>query len=82
MVGKAIKYPFRITGYALSAPFHPFKSTRKAFNATLDLPEKVVGSTAEALFGHDHKHRDKDSDGDDKKEAKRGDADKGDDKGK
>jgi len=82
LVGKAIKYPFRITGYALSAPFHPFKSTRKAFNATLDLPEKVVDSTEEALFGHDHKHRDKDSDGDDKKEAKRGDADKGDDKGK
>ena len=84
LAGKVIKYPFRMTGYALGAPFHPFKSTRKAFDATVDIPEKVVDSTAEALFGHghDHKHRDKDSDGDDKKEAKRGDADKGDDKGK
>ncbi|MBC8245482.1 MAG: hypothetical protein H8E20_13925 [Verrucomicrobia bacterium] len=61
LAGKVIKYPFRMTGYALGAPFHPFKSTRKAFDATVDLPEKAVDSTAEALFGHDRsQHRDHD----------------------
>ena len=40
LTGKVIKYPFRMTGYAIGAPFHPFESTRKAFNATIDIPEK------------------------------------------
>ncbi len=65
LTGKVIKYPFRMTGYAIGAPFHPFESTRKAFNATLDIPEKAVSSTSEALFGHDH-DRDGDRDGDDR----------------
>ena len=56
LTGKVIKYPFRMTGYAIGAPFHPFESARKAFNATVDIPEKAVSSTSEALFGHDHDH--------------------------
>ena len=56
LTGKVIKYPFRMTGYAIGAPFHPFESTRKAFNATIDIPEKAVSSTSNALFGHDHDH--------------------------
>ena len=56
LTGKVIKYPFRMTGYAIGAPFHPFESTRKAFNATIDIPEKAVSSTSDALFGHDHDH--------------------------
>jgi hypothetical protein len=65
LTGKVIKYPFRITGYAIGAPFHPFKSARKAFDATVDIPEKAVSSTSEALFGHDH-DRDDDRDRDDR----------------
>ncbi|MEE2947461.1 MAG: hypothetical protein VX392_04010 [Verrucomicrobiota bacterium] len=57
---KVIKYPFRMTGYTIGAPFQPFKSARKAFNATVDIPEKAVSSTSDALFGHDHDHRDRD----------------------
>lgn len=70
LTGKVIKYPFRMTRYAIGAPFHPFKSTRKAFNATVDIPEKAVSSTSDALFGHDHdhdgdrRHDDHDHDGD------------------
>lgn len=56
LTGKVIRYPFRMTGYALSAPFHPFKATRKAVDATLDVPEKALDSTAEALFGHGGGH--------------------------
>ena len=56
LTGKVIKYPFRMTGYAIGAPFHPFESARKAFNATVDIPEKAVSSTSDALFGHDHDH--------------------------
>ncbi|HJN89015.1 MAG TPA: hypothetical protein QGG93_01685, partial [Verrucomicrobiota bacterium] len=56
LTGKVVKYPFRMTRYAIGAPFHPFKSTRKAFNATVDIPEKAVSSTSDALFGHDHDH--------------------------
>ena len=56
LTGKVIKYPFRMTGYVIGAPFHPFESTRKAFNATIDIPEKAVSSTSDALFGHDHDH--------------------------
>ena len=56
LTGKVIKYPFRMTGYAIGAPFHPFKSARKAFDATVDIPEKAVSSTSDALFGHDHDH--------------------------
>ena len=56
LTGKVIKYPFRMTGYAIGAPFHPFESARKAFNATVDIPEKAVSSTSGALFGHDHDH--------------------------
>ena len=65
LTGKVIKYPFRMTGYAIGAPFHPFESTRKAFNATVDIPEKAVSSTSEALFGHDH-DRDGNRDHDDR----------------
>ncbi|MFL3665392.1 MAG: hypothetical protein ACJ06V_02290, partial [Verrucomicrobiota bacterium] len=65
LTGKVIKYPFRMTGYVIGAPFHPFESTRKAVNATLDIPEKAVSSTSEALFGHDH-DRDDDQDHDDR----------------
>ena len=65
LTGKVIKYPFRMTGFVIVAPFHPFESTRKAFNATLDIPEKAVSSTSEALFGHD-RDRDDDRDGDDR----------------
>ena len=65
LTGKVIKYPFRMTGYAIGAPFHPFESTRKAFNTTVDIPEKAVSSISEALFGHDH-DRDGDRDGDDR----------------
>ena len=61
LTGKVIRYPFRMTGYAIAAPFHPFKATRKAVDATLDVPEKALTSTAEALFGrgseHDRKRR-------------------------
>ena len=56
LTGKAINYPFRMTGYAIGAPFRPFKSARKAFNATVDIPKKVVSSTSSALFGHDYDH--------------------------
>ena len=56
LTGKVIKYPFRMTGYVIGAPFHPLESTRKAFNATIDIPEKAVSSTSDALFGHDHDH--------------------------
>jgi hypothetical protein len=56
LTGKVIKYPFRMTRYVIEAPFHPFESTRKAFNATVDIPEKAVSSTSDALFGHDHDH--------------------------
>ena len=56
LTGKVIKYPFRMTGYAIGAPFHPFESARKAFNATVDIPEKAVSSTSDALFGHEHDH--------------------------
>tara|TARA_Y100001934_G_scaffold36793_1_gene42438 strand:+ start:1390 stop:1833 length:444 start_codon:yes stop_codon:yes gene_type:complete len=51
LTGKVIRYPFRMTGYAIAAPFHPFKATRKAVDATLDVPEKAVKATAGALFG-------------------------------
>ena len=57
---KVVKYPFRITGYTLSSPFSPFESTRKAFRATIDIPEKAVVSASDALFGHDHDDRDRD----------------------
>ena len=61
LTGKVIRYPFGMTGYAIAAPFHPFKATRKAVDATLDVPEKALSSTAEALFGrgseHDRKRR-------------------------
>ena len=56
LTGKAINYPFWMTGYAIGAPFRPFKSARKAFNATVDIPKKVVSSTSSALFGHDYDH--------------------------
>ena len=56
LTDKVIKYPFRMTGYAIGAPFHPFESARKAFDATVDIPEKAVSSTSGALFGHDHDH--------------------------
>ena len=56
LTGKVVKYPFRMTRYAIGAPFHPFKSTRNAFNATVDIPEKAVSSTSDALFGHRHDH--------------------------
>ena len=36
LTGKVIRYPFRMTGYAIAAPFHPFKATRKAVDAPLD----------------------------------------------
>ena len=31
-----IRYPFRMTGYAIAAPFHLFKATRKSVDAPLD----------------------------------------------
>ena len=77
LTGKVIKYPFRMTGYAIGAPFHPFESTRKAFNATLDIPEKAVSSTSEALFGHDH-DRDGDHDDQDRDDRDRDDRDRDD----
>ena len=77
LTGKVIKYPFRMTGYAIGAPFHPFESTRKAFNATLDIPEKAVSSTSEALFGHDH-DRDGDRDDRDRDDRDRDDRDRDD----
>ena len=72
---QVIKYPFRMTGYTLSAPFSPFDSTRKAFRATVDIPEKAVTSTSDALFGHSHDHdRDRDDrDRDDRDARDRGD---------
>ena len=76
LTGKVIKYPFRMTGYAIGAPFHPFKSARKAFDATVDIPEKAVSSTSGALFGHDHDHDgdrhhdDRDRDRDDRDKLK------------
>ena len=84
LTGKVIKYPFRMTGYAIGAPFHPFESTRKAFNATIDIPEKAVSSTSDALFGHDHDHDgdrhrddrdrdDRDRDDDDRKSSRKRD---------
>ena len=36
LTGKVRRYPFRMTGYAIAAPFHPFKATRKAVDAPLD----------------------------------------------
>ncbi len=36
LTGKVIRDPFRTTGYAIAAPFHPFKATRKAVDAPLD----------------------------------------------
>ena len=59
LTGKVIRYPFRMTGYAIAAPFHPFKATRKAVDATIDVPEKAIKATAGALFGHgeDREHR-------------------------
>ena len=36
LTGKVIRYSFRMTGYAIAAPFHPFKATRKAVDAPLD----------------------------------------------
>ena len=87
LTGKVIKYPFRMTGYAIGAPFHPFKSARKAFDATVDIPEKAVSSTSGALFGHDHDHdgdrhyddRDRDRDDRDRDDRDRDDRDHEDD---
>ena len=82
LTGKVIKYPFRMTGYAIGAPFHPFESARKAFNATVDIPEKAVSSTSDALFGHDHDHDgdrhhdDRDRDDRDRDDRDRDDRDK------
>ena len=86
LTGKVIKYPFRMTGYAIGAPFHPFESARKAFDATVDIPEKVVSSTSGALFGHDHDHdgdrhhddRDRDRDDRDRDDRDRDDRDRDD----
>ena len=57
---KVIKYPFRMTGYTIGAPFQPFKSARKAFNATVDIPEKAVKLGTDTLQEGEvtgHRHR-------------------------
>ena len=49
LTGKVIKYPFRMTGYAIGAPFHPFKSARKAFDATVDIPLGMYASSGASV---------------------------------
>ncbi len=65
LASTVVKYPFKMAEYVIWSPFHPIESTRKAIEATAEVPVRVLDATSEAhalnmrlLFGHGEHHDD------------------------
>jgi len=63
LASTVVKYPFKMAEYVIWSPFHPIESTRKAIEATAEVPVRVLDATSEAhalnmrlLFGHGEHH--------------------------
>ena len=50
LASTVVKYPFKMAEYVIWSPFHPIESTRKAIEATAEVPVRVLDATSEPLW--------------------------------